>query len=1194
MSYKQNKFQSRDKTSPQADFDNMVKLFMGNNPYVKDIKKNDELEVRFGTRGNQSLTKIDYDNVIRKLKSLGFSCVNEQGENMLRIQSEFLDANSGEYQMSPIRAEITGFHGVQEYCKNNDINKMLSVQHLSYSVGFYKKTAYKKGDQRLFPVNFDDFNFRVSYQVEEKMSYGGGVVKGILDNWTKTKKTFRYINRVTFQHDTVPVKVDISIVKSSKYVGREMQKTYTTEESGVFENPEAYEIELEVDNEKIGPTTNFKTPEELLQGIRKAIKFVLMGLQDTNYPVSYPEQMETKDAYMTLVHGADSYNPEKRIFPNSRYTDPFIGPSSYTLQIQNVVPINENANIPNIRKEYTVTDKADGDRHLLFVTPKGKLYLINTNMKIIFTGCVTKNKEVFNTLIDGELIYHDKHGKFINLFAAFDIYYLGKTDVRSYGFMQRKAEDKPSQFRLPLLKNAMKTLKAESVVPESISPMRFECKQFYPTSPAETIFSACNFILQKERDGMFEYTTDGLIFTPASMGVGADEIGKAGPLFKTTWEYSFKWKPPKYNTIDFLVTTEKGKNGTDKVTPIFQGGTNTSAVVQISEYKTVVLRVGFDKKKHGYLNPCNDVIEDILPSFKDMDNEKSYDPVQFYPTNPYDPAAGICNIMLKNDDTGVSHMFSEENEAFEDNTIVEFSYDITKEKGWQWTPLRVRYDKTSKLRRGGKEFGNAYHVANSNWHSIHNPITEEMICTGNNIPDEVGDDDVYYNRKTSANKTQGLRDFHNLFVKKKLITSVSNPGNILIDYACGKGGDFSKWIDAKLSFVFGIDVSKDNLENRLDGACARFLNYRRKFKHVPYALFVNGNSSANIRSGQAMLNEKAIQITKAVFGSGTKDEEKLGKGVARQFGKGEDGFNVASCQFAIHYFFENQSAFQNFLRNVAETTKIGGYFIGTSYDGKTIFNLLKNKQFGESIEIYEGKSKIWEIRKDYEELAFPDDISSIGYQISVYQESINKVFPEFLVNYDYLDRAMENYGFKLMPRDEAQSLGLPESTGMFSDLFQQMAEEIKRDRFKKNNYGTALDMTPYEKKISFLNRYFVYKKIRNVNAEKVSIEEAVEEPITIKVVKKNREKKLESKPKTDKPKVKKLKQKIVLEQAEEVVAEQPVVKEAPVEKEALVEKEAPVEKEELVEKEEPLPELEKEQKPVKKPRAKKVKLVLEE
>lgn len=218
-------------------------------------------------------------------------------------------------------------------------------------------------------------------------------------------------------------------------------------------------------------------------------------------------------------------------------------------------------------------------------------------------------------------------------------------------------------------------------------------------------------------------------------------------------------------------------------------------------------------------------------------------------------------------------MFSEENEVFEDNTIVEFRYDLSREGQWRWVPLRVRYDKTSEFRRGIRNYGNAYHVANSNWYSIHNPISEEMISTGQDIPDEIGgDDDVYYNRigANSTNKTKAMRDFHNLFVKKILIKSVANKGDSLIDFACGKGGDFSKWINAQLSFVFGIDVSKDNLENKLDGACARYLNYRKKFKHIPYALFVNGNSGLNIKNGSAMLNDKAIQITKAVFGERNK------------------------------------------------------------------------------------------------------------------------------------------------------------------------------------------------------------------------------------------------------------------------------------------------------------------------------------
>ncbi len=1172
--------------SPQLQMDKLVKQFWSNNPYVKDVYKNHELEVRFGTRNVKPITKIDYDNVIQKLKSLGFTSINEEGVYMLRMQNEFLDSVSGRFKQSNIRTEIRGFHGIQEYCKNNDLKKLVAENNPAFVVEFHKKGAFKINDKDFTrPVNMDDFNFRLSYQLEETVSSTSGIARSMMDTWISSKKSYRYINRVTFAHPDIPVNVDISIVKSSGYANGKPVLTTTTDESNVFQNPEVYEIELEVDNTKIGPGTGCPTLESLLHGIRKAIKYVLMGLQGTNYPVSYPEQKKVLENYMKLLHDKD-FNPEKRIYPSD-----FIGPSSYTLQIQNIVPINPDSNIPNIRKDFTATDKADGERHLMYINTDGRIYLINTNMKVIFTGAETQNKDIVNSLLDGEIILHDKYGKFINLYAAFDIYYLNGDDVRRYSFLslpETKKGEKTANFRLALLKGLVKDTKAQSVVKtESTSPIRINFKKFYS---GDNIFSACNSILEKEEQGLFEYNTDGIIFTPAFLGVGSDEIGKAGKKSKVTWEYSFKWKPPQYNTIDFLCTTVKDERGLDKVSTVFEEGLDVKSRTQLNEYKTLELRCGFDEKKHGFLNPCQDVIDDNLPKDGNLDNEEGYRPVKFSPTNPADPNASVCHIMLKN-----GQMFSQENELIVDNTIVECSYDLDALPEWRWKPLRVRYDKTAELRQGLKNFGNAYHVANSNWHSIHNPITKEMISTGQNIPDELGDDDVYYNRVLSTNNTHALRDFHNLYVKKLLITSVSKRGDILIDYACGKGGDFPKWIEAKLSFVFGIDYSKDNLENRVDGACARFLNYKKEFRSMPYALFVNGNSSLNVRTGAAMLNDKAIQITKAVFGQGPRDKEKLGEGVLRQYGKGEDGFEVSSCQFAIHYFFETQNTFQNFLRNVSECTKLNGYFIGTSYDGKKIFQLLKNKAKGESVDLFDGKSKLWSVRKEYDEEVFEDDASCLGYQIDVYQESINKMFSEYLVNYDYLNRVMENYGFRLLTRDESMELGLPESTGLFSELFTFMKDEIKRNPSRKYKIGNAEKMTAHEKKISFLNRYFVYKKVRHVNAEKISLE-LYDETVREKRKEATPEIKKAATKKSEvvvKPKVKKLNRKLVLadtdksaviETKTEIQVEpEPVVAEP----EVVVETAAVVEPEpEVVV--EPQPEVVAKEKKPRKPRTKKI------
>jgi hypothetical protein len=1084
-------------TQPQIEFEKLVSTFYGLNSSSYS-SQTPELEVRFGTRGINKLTKNDYDNVIQKLKSQGFDTYDPNGLYSLRIQCEIIEPNSGKLFLSPIRTEIENSKNIQDYCNNNDIKEIIKNGGV---VKFNKKTHISNDkDAKIWPVNFDDFNFRVSLQNEEKMKPNKGAAFYIVKKWKDAKKTFRYLNRVTFRHPDYPILVDISIVKSTEVVDKRPKTYYSTADSNVFNREETYEIELEVDNKAIGPGTRFNNPKIILESLRRVIKFVLSGLQGTNFPISYPEQRLTLNSYMEMLH-KDKFDPRKWVHSGN-----FIGPNSITLQLVNVSPIDENSTEPNIRENFVVTDKADGDRRLMYINDVGKIYLISTTMDIIFTGAKSFEKEYFNSILDGELINHNKNGVFINLYAAFDIYYLAKQDVRGLSFVPNEKSKEHRKCRREMLNNLVTNLNPVSIEQEHnlvgktlvekfqkgrelISPIRIECKKFYPESMEGTnIFTACNDILTKANNDLFEYTTDGLIFTPAFLGVGSDKIGEAGPLKKITWRHSFKWKPPHYNTIDFLVTTVKDK-GDDVIEQTFEDGLNVKMSEQITENKVIQLRCTFDENLHGYINPCQDIIDDKFPENNPDKKSSNAKPVQFYPTEPYDPEAGITKIMLRNDGSDLKKMFTEEDQVFEDNTIVEFSYDMRREKGWRWIPLRVRYDKTSDMLKGKKNFGNSYDTAESNWKSIHFPITEDMISTGLNIPSVQVNKDKYYNKGTNESKTEAMKNFHNLYVKKLLIKSVSKPGEILIDYACGKAGDLPKWIDAKLSFVFGIDVSKDNLENRLNGACTRYLNARKDTRNMPYALFVHGNSANNIRNGSAMLNDKAIQITSAIFGNGPKDKEIIGSGVSRQFGKGIEGFNVSSCQFAMHYFFKNPDTLQGFLRNLSECTKYQGYFIGTAYDGKTIFDLLKKKNPGESIQILENGKKVWEIIKSYDHTKFLDDSSSIGYRIDVFQESINQLIPEYLINFNYLDRIMLNYGFQIIDLEEARTLGLPQGCGFFSELFDEMTNEISINKFKANNYGQAPNMTKYEKNISFLNKYFVFKKInKHVNAEQVQLE----------------------------------------------------------------------------------------------------------
>jgi hypothetical protein len=226
------------------------------------------------------------------------------------------------------------------------------------------------------------------------------------------------------------------------------------------------------------------------------------------------------------------------------------------------------------------------------------------------------------------------------------------------------------------------------------------------------------------------------------------------------------------------------------------------------------------------------------------------------------------------------------------------------------------------------------------------------------------------------------------------------------------------------------------------------------------------------------------------------------------------------------------------MKNISECTKLNGYFIGTGYDGKVVFNELRKTVTGDSIKIMEDGKKIWEIVKGYNGDTFADDSSSIGYRIDVYQESINQLISEFLINFDYLDRVMDAYGFQVISREEAHDLGLPEGSGMFSELFINMLDEIKRNKFTAKNFESAPNMTKYEKKISFLNRYFVYKKIREVNTEKVDLYLGeYEKSNELRDYKETKEavQVAKQEEKKNKPKVRKLSKKILLIPATEAV-----------------------------------------------------------
>jgi hypothetical protein len=232
-----------------------------------------------------------------------------------------------------------------------------------------------------------DMNFRVDWKLEQDFNSQVPFIKSVINTWADRKKTFRMLNRVRFTHPEFPVFADVSIIRSSKKYGKPMVvpnefdggrldggafkhsgtnvpiPKYTIQEAGVFDNAETYEVELEIDNARVGNGTAYDTPEKLMDALRKCIRIILCGIQRCNYPISFTERDIILNSYMkTLLNGnnknsnkddgkdddndANEYQYKKININNKREffsSFSFIGPGSITLQREHILPKKEGS-----------------------------------------------------------------------------------------------------------------------------------------------------------------------------------------------------------------------------------------------------------------------------------------------------------------------------------------------------------------------------------------------------------------------------------------------------------------------------------------------------------------------------------------------------------------------------------------------------------------------------------------------------------------------------------------------------------------------------------------------------------------------------------------------------------------------------------------------------------------------------------
>ena len=84
-----------------------------------------------------------------------------------------------------------------------------------------------------------------------------------------------------------------------------------------------------------------------------------------------------------------------------------------------------------------------------------------------------------------------------------------------------------------------------------------------------------------------------------------------------------------------------------------------------------------------------------------------------------------------------------------------------------------------------------------------------------------------------------LRNFNN-WIKAVLINEFVRPNDLVMDLACGKGGDFKKWTEGRVKHVTAIDIA----ENSIEDAKARYNKARPRYSidfHVFDAFHVHSS-----------------------------------------------------------------------------------------------------------------------------------------------------------------------------------------------------------------------------------------------------------------------------------------------------------------------------------------------------------------
>lgn len=149
--------------------------------------------------------------------------------------------------------------------------------------------------------------------------------------------------------------------------------------------------------------------------------------------------------------------------------------------------------------------------------------------------------------------------------------------------------------------------------------------------------------------------------------------------------------------------------------------------------------------------------------------------------------------------------------------------------------------------------------------------------------------------------------------------------------------------------------------------------------------------------------------------------------------KEQEKYDVVSAQFSFHYFFKSKETFEKVMESIDKNIRRGGYFIGTLFDGQSIQNMQLSDKNDIKFKLEIGKINNTE---------FGNEV-----KVEINSTVLNEGTIEYIVNFDIFKQLMKEHGYDLI------------ESKMFRDL-----------------YNEKYNLNDINKKVSFLNRTFVFKR----------------------------------------------------------------------------------------------------------------------